>query len=67
MVFDVDGEFAPFEYGVHCHDACLDSEWKINIQTHDVYGSARPVKMIQRMIWAKDPNHIFVCSQADEA
>lgn len=65
LVFDVDGVLAPFEYGVHCHNACLDSKWDTYIQTHDVYGNTRPVRVLQELIRKKDPGRIFVCSQAN--
>lgn len=66
LVFDIDGVLAPFEYGVHCHNACLDSEWNSYIQIHDVYGETRPVKTLQELIRQKNNDCIFVCSQADE-
>ena len=62
LVFDIDGVLAPYEYGVHCHNACLDSEWDAYIQTHDVYGNTRPVRVLQGLIQKKDPNRIFICS-----
>lgn len=62
VAFDIDGVLAPYEFTPRCHSVIDDDEWFELVRTGDPYGSLPPVKLIQRMIDAKEPDNVYVVS-----